>query len=350
MFGNQSGFSLVGSLVSLTVLSAASLGFMKLMTNHFRANAAVSNDLERESMKRSILQRVDCEKTGEAIATSEPGKVVPVELRSRAGRPLLAASTHGQKIGKFHYRALNLGNGVIQVESRMVDASGAVVKHPILSNVKAKNAAGVEVSADYDWAPLFSPDAPLCDLRDLGGSSSKDRTGKDDRYPADEAMSAELVYLQRGSSGHGGYFKALRGDIAIHVELVLDGGLDCQSHLEFQCDGRRLKITERSASGSIILSKDRTCEVRVVEAFDTRNCASGSINGKNGLTVKQGFNQWRIQWEDRLGNRDDSKKCAAVRDPVAKLSNPHCQRLSAIDWNDAIWHIRGVPVRRASAR
>lgn len=338
MFGNQKGFSLVGSLVSLAVLSAASLGFMKLMTSHFKANAAVSNDLEREAMKRSLMQRVDCEKTGEANGQTSPRRKTAVELRSRSGRVVLPLAANGQKMGKFHYRALNLGNGVIQVESRMVDATGNVVKHPVLANVKRKNSAGVEVSANYDWNPLFSPETPLCDLRDLQGA--------DPENPAKEGedLSAELVYHQSGR------FQALRGDIRIDVELVLDGGLDCRSDLVFQCDGGgSIRVSDQDPKGSVLLPKDRFCTVEVKNAGGS-NCASGTINKANGLTAKQGFNQWRVQWEDRLADRKDSLTCAAVKDPVAKLSNAACQRLKAIDWNDAIWHIRGAPVRNAAVR
>lgn len=342
MFGNQKGFSLMGSLVSLAVLSSASIGFMKLMTSHFRANAAVSNDLELEAMKRSLMQRVDCEKTAEANGQQIPGQKTSVELVSRSGRVVLGNATNGQKIGRFHYRALNLGNGVIQVESRMVDGAGNVVRHPVLGNVKRKTAAGVDVSANYGWSSLFAEGFPLCDLSEIAGTQRKNS----ESLPSeDEDMSAELVYHQSGR------FQALGGDVRIHVELLLDGGYDCRSDLRFECDdGAALRISEGSPKGFVTLPQNLYCKVEVIAASGPKDCAEGKISSPNGLTAKQGFNQWRVQWEDRLARRKDAFECASVKDSVAKLSHPACLRLKAIDWNDAIWHIRGIPVRKASVR
>ncbi len=339
--GSQSGFSLIGMLVSIAVLTTASLGVMKLLSRGFKANSAVKNDIELETVKRSLMQRIDCAKTAE---TSTPGyrKAQIVALVTGNGRTVIPPRAQGTPIGRFHFRAVLLPDGMLRVQARMVNAAGQVVKHPLLADVTHTTSDGRKQSANYDWKYLFPDGAPLCDFNALKKTTQSADSSVDPR----EDESVELVYFQTGR------FKAKGGDIMVTASFVSDGAYSCRNSLLFVCSGVALRA--EGETREFLLKENQTCRVRVESKRDGApsstkddNCRGGSISSPNGLTAKQGHNLWRIQWEDRLATRTDTVECANRPPTMAKNNHPACRRLQAVDWNDAIWHVRG---RRAVSR
>ena len=335
---NESGFSLVSSMVSIAVVSIVGLALMKLMGSQMKATAAVQIDMDREAVKKSLLERIDC-------AASTPSALPKsglsyIELKGKNGKTVLPAAGNGVQIGKFHYRASVNADGDLNVESRLLNASGEVASHPLLGQARQIDPVTKQPGKSLllDWSSLFPQEAPLCSFS--GGSGSVD---------PDEDTSAELVYLPNGR------FRAERGDLLVEIDFIADGASSCKNNLRFsdekELDCPKKVISREGEKIRFILKKDQACTARVESSLvdGAGPCEGGKLNKGNGLTVKQGTNQWRVQWEDRLVSRRDSEECKREQRRRLPVSAQRaCNKIKAVDWNDAIWHIRARPVKSAS--
>jgi hypothetical protein len=324
------GFSLVSVMVAMSVMSILGLALMNLLGSQYRASAAMNLDMDRLTVWRGFVNRTDCERS--KAAALPPTGTAPIALFSKSGGVVLPAKIEGERLGRFTYRAVVDNKGDVFIESRG-SAEGRSLRDP---------AGNFDLS---NWKSLTS--APICSA---GGGTPNPQGTADARNRApvdpDEDTSARLVLFANS------VLKALDGDIAVTAEYILDGGYSCRNQLVFTCDGKEMSLSREDQTVSFTLRQDRGCYVEVrsrTAEGASGNCQSGPIagaRGKNAATAMQGFNLYRIQWEDRLANRDDAEKCfAQKRAGVPLLKQFACQRTEAMDWNDGIWSIRGQAIR-----
>ncbi len=324
------GFSLVSVMVGMSVMSILGLALMNLLGSQYRASAAMNLDMDRLTVWRGFVNRTDCERS--KVASLPASGTAPIALFSKSGGVVLPAKNEGEKLGRFTYRAIVDIKGDVFIESRG-SAEGRSLRDP---------AGNFDLS---NWKSLTS--APICSA--VGGTSGQ--SGSADgraRAPVDpdEDTTARLMLFANST------LKALDGDIAVTAEYILDGGYSCRNQLVFVCDGKEMSLARESQTISFTLRQDRSCYVEVRSRpaeGQSDNCQSGRIagpGGKNAATAMQGFNLYRIQWEDRLASREDAEKCfAQKRAGVPLLKQFACQRTEAMDWNDGIWSIRGQAIR-----
>ena len=324
------GFSLVSVMVGMSVMSILGLAMMNLLGSQYRASAAMNLDMDRLTVWRGFVNRTDCERS--KAASLPPSGTAPIALYSKSGGVVLPAKTEGERLGRFTYRAVVDNKGDVFIESRG-SAEGRSLRDP---------AGNFDLS---NWKSLTS--APICSA----GGGPQGLSGNADprsRAPVDpdEDTTARLMLFANST------IKALDGDVAVTAEYILDGGYSCRNQLVLTCDGKEMILARQDQTVSFTLRQDRGCYVEVRSRpaeGPSGNCQSGPIagaRGKNAATAMQGFNLYRIQWEDRLASREDAEKCfKQKRDGVPLLKQFACQRTEAMDWNDGIWSIRGQAIR-----
>lgn len=331
--GLSAGFSLVGVMVGMSVMSLLGLALMNLLGSQYRANAALNLDMDRLTVWRGLVNRTSCERSKPAALPAKG--IIALPLFSANGGVVLPAKLEGELLGRFTYRAVLDSKGDVYIESRGVTKDGRSLRDPV---------------GNFDlgqWKQLTPNRAPLCSF----GPNAGDQKGNADAKARvfedpEEDTSASLMLFANST------IKALGGDIAVTAEYMLDGAYSCRNELVLKCDGKEMSLSREGQSVSFTLRENRGCYVEVrsrrVEG-QAGSCTPGRIAGpgaKNAQTAMQGHNLWRIQWEDRLASREDAERCYAQRRAGFDLMKQDaCLRTKAMDWNDGIWSIRGQVIR-----
>jgi hypothetical protein len=165
---SQSGFTLIGAVISLAIGAIAAVGMSRMLASSFSFQGKVERDANRTALKNLIVSAVSCRDTLPA-GTCIPGDLVELKRKRADGTvaTLVSSLGTGTRFGNIAVRAVCGADG----ESVFAQAARLKPGLPISSSVLASFLPDPFDQMVIDWdnpkALLLAPGLPLC----LGASN-----------------------------------------------------------------------------------------------------------------------------------------------------------------------------------
>jgi prepilin-type N-terminal cleavage/methylation domain-containing protein len=221
----NSGFSLIESVITMSVLSIIGVASVHLLTPYMRTNLRADQDQERALIRDFVRKNLDCEETYAALTAADcaPGRYI--DAFDGQGR-VLASKTQRSRIGTRHMVRVSCPNGpnqllieamrVKELENATVDAD----RNSLSSTTQQSESQSMPGIADRDpitgtpsnWRDLFNG-IPVFAMGATGNTIDfEDIPGARDglTFGAEQANFLRSRYGIRLRSIEGGEFRLAR--------------------------------------------------------------------------------------------------------------------------------------------
>lgn len=300
---NQSGFSLVGAIVAVAIISIGVVSLSKLMTNSSRFGKSVELRADRNISRTHIYDNISCAESlpSNPIKFCKGGGRRYIPITNRNGIEIVKLNpqraSDGTRFGEWDIRAsCNGTDEYVTVEARRTyNKNGAKVglNDPLTGKKQG------------EWVDLY-PGYYLCN-----DELSEPKT------PIDKD---EVVYIEYYRYNT---FKVHGGDVRLRVRRVSLGGIRpasvCQHGLMFN---NSAWVGYNADFGEKILKKDQMFRLKIKVGPRAGLCEDNGtyefdLTHKNVILTNPGRNIYHFRLEDHIED---------------------------FDYNDSVWRLEAIPI------